>query len=352
MEDVLVSDRSSLISVALSAVWFGWVGHSLVGLKPAAQVQPPVQEAPPGVVPKAGEPGLPEIPEIDFTRLSAEEALAVVTKSPPERQWMVAFFLGEQVGHHYGTKLTRARWFSDALPEELRQVFYNGLAHTCPWNIEDPAAQVAAIDEAVPDAYRKSAYIGVLIRYAMVHVDTPDKVVGFARPFGREHGVDAVDGVRIGVQQRHRRDPAKALALVAQYPEDFQKAMAEEIGWRVGSEVGLEPGKVTAMAQGLAQSSRPRFFHGACRSAWHPGVALVALRPLLSALEDAERTQCLTAVGFALAQVGRTSEEVKNMATALGDTSWAEVLAAAHSSFEGTEQGWLNPDLDRRVEAR
>jgi len=345
-----VFDRGSLVAVILCALWCGWVGHSLVGLSPVAFVQSPDPVSPPEAILLAGEAALPEIPEIDFTRLTAAEALAIVIETPQERQWIVAFFLGEQVGHHYGRDLTRARWFSDSLPEPLRMVFYNGLAHTFPWDIEDPAAQVAAIDAAVSEAHRKSAYIGILIRYAMVHGDTPDKVVGFARPFAAAQGVDAVDGVRIGVQQRYRRDPAKALALVARYPDDFQTAMAEEIGWRVGSESGLDPDKVIPMARDLAEGSRPRFFHGACRSAWHPGVSLAALRPLLTALEEAERSQCLAAVGFALAQVGRSSEQVSSMAADLGDPTWAALLGSAHSSFDGTEQGWLNPDLDRPAE--
>jgi len=204
----------------------------------------------------------------------------------------------------------------------------------------------------VPEAYRKSAYIGVLIRYAMVHGDDPDKVVGFASRFGATHEVDAVDGVRIGVQQRYRRDPAKALALVQQYPEAFQNAMAEEIGWRVGSEVGLDPKQIISMGSGLAEKSRPRFVHGACRAAWHPGLSLAALKPLLAALEETERNQCLMAVGFVLAQVEKTSEQVSTMSAELGEAAWADVLSSAHSGFEGAEKGWLNPDLDRPGEYR
>ena len=139
---------------------------------------------------------------------------------------------------------------------------------------------------------------------------------------------------------------------MAEYPEDFQKAMAEEIGWRVGSEAGLDPAKIIAMADRLAQSSRPRFVHGACRSAWHPGVALAALKRLLSALDDESASQCLTAVGFALAQVGQTNAQVAALGADLGNADWAGVLVTAHSGFEGTEQGWLNPDLGRPSQAR
>ncbi len=346
----MLRDLSTVGSLALCALWCGWVGATLVsGTPQSGEPRSPLQAVPAAAdIPLAvGEAGLPDIPTIDLRQQSMDEAVQAVLETPQAHRWMAVFSLGEQVGAHHGRDLAKARPFALALPDALQGTFYNGLAHTAPWDIEDVDAQVEAIEAGVPEAHRKGIWIGVLIRYATLHGDDPEGVVAFASSFAAAHGVDAVDGVRIGVQQRYRADPAKALTLLGRYPSEYQAAMAEEVGWRVGSELGLDPDKVVPLAKDLSAESRPRFFHGACRSAWNPSVSLGALRPLLGALAQTERTQCLTAVGFALAQVGRSSAQVAQAAGILGNAEWAATLVEVHGQFEGTEQGWLNPDLER-----
>ena len=249
------------------------------------------------------------------------------------------------VGHHHGTDLAAAAEIARMLPAKQQVVFYNGLGHTTPWDIDGIDEQVAAINAQVPENCRDGLWIGIVIRYATLRGDEPEAVVSFAEEFAAVHGVNPVDGVRIGVQLKYRDTPMTALSLLGRYPLSYQSAMAEEVGWRVGSDNGLNPERVVPMASGLSSESRSRFFHGLCRAAWSPSVPLRSLRPLLDGLDTPERRQCIEAVGFALAQLGRTTAEVRVASGKLDNPGMAQMLQDAHARFKGGVHGWENADL-------
>ena len=332
-------------AVLMCAVYSVWVVLMLTHRTETPQTPVELGGSVPAEPPPLGEEGLPEIPDIDLRVQSSAEAVAEALKTPQAHRWMAVFSLGEQVGHHHGRDLAAAAEIARMLPAQQQVVFYNGLGHTAPWDIDGMDEQVAAINAEVPENCRDGLWTGIVIRYATLHGDEPEAVVSFAEEFAAVHGVDPVDGVRIGVQLKYRDTPTTALSLLGRYPLAYQSAMAEEIGWRVGSDIGLNPERVLPMASGLSSESQPRFFHGLCRAAWSPAVPLKLLRPLLDGLDPPACAQCIEAVGFALAQLGRSAQEVSVASRKLDDPGMAQMLQAAHQRFEGGAHGWENADL-------
>jgi hypothetical protein len=298
--------------------------------------------------PREKESGRPSIPELDLSKQTPEEAIAAVTGADENSQWMVAFALGEVVGDYYGHDLATARKFADALPEGLRTVFYNGLGHTFPWGVDDSDAQIAAIDEGIPEAHRKGAYLGMIIRYTVVYGDDPAAVMVYATGLAEKLGIDANDGVRIGNQIRFGDDVAAALAIVRKYPEAYQYQMAEELGWRAGTDLRLEPAVILPLVKQLDGRVRARFVHGVCRGGWNPGLPTEALRPLLGDLPEESRAHCLEAVSFALAQAGWKGVELKKAVAGLHETAWLDLVLKQVEEFGGHQgSGWQNPDMER-----
>ncbi len=364
-----MSYKYTAVVAVLATAWVAWVGFSLTGLdgpgsasdsvwrtgqdgspNPPEVAPPPMASGPAlhgQAPPREKASGRPAIPQLDLSKQTPAEAIAEVTQTPKSSQWMVAFALGEVVGDHYGNDLARAREFSDALPEQLRTVFYNGLGHTLPWDVEQPDVQVAAIQDGIPDAYRKGAYLGMLIRYTVVYGDDPAAVVEFATEFSKKLGIDAKDGVRIGNQIRFGEDVSAALAVMRQYPEEFQIQMAEELGWRAGTDRRLEPKVILPLVRQLEGKVSGRFVHGVCRGGWNPGLPTEALRPLLGALPEEVLPDCLEAVSFALAQAGWKGAELREAVEGLHETVWIEMVLTQVEEFSGHEgSGWRDPDMD------
>jgi hypothetical protein len=335
--------------VTMMVLWCAWVGWALVssgsGHSDAVRTESSAKSPVKGRSMPAAEDGLPEVPHIDLRSQGAEAAVAQVLEAPQANRWLAAFALGEQVGHHHGTDLGKAVQISEQLPESLRTVFFNGLGHSVPWDVVQIDQQVAEIQARVPAAYQDGVWIGVLIRFAYLHGGDPARVVGFAESFAELHGVDPVDGVRIGVQRRTGTAPAEALALIGRYPKSYQAAMSEELGWRVGSDLGLAPGRILSLSSVLEPESHGRFLHGVCRAGWNPSLSPATLGPLLQALDSDGQAQCLKAVAFAMAQAGWDAAQVAGAGDALGVSGASSLLVEVYQDFAGASHGWVNADL-------
>ena len=369
--------RNSTVALfVLMGGWLLWVGYSLANLEHAVptgtsgsgrilgkqgpQGRPP-QVAPPPMgsgpilhgeaPPREKESGRPAIPVIDLRSQSPQEAIALVNNTAEGNQWMVAFALGEVVGDTYGNDLAKAAEFANALPNSVRTVFYNGLGHTVPWDVDNVQAQISAIDAGIEEPHRKGAYLGLIIRFTVNNGENPAQVVAFAERLAKRLDVDANDGIRIGNQVRFGEDIGAALAIVGDYPETYQMQMAEELGWRAGTDRRLEPTAIIPLVKPLEGIVQARFVHGVCRGGWNPGLPLEAMRPLLENLSSDLRPHCLQAVSFDLAQVGWSGDSLEQAVAGLGKKEWIELVLTQTTEFSGHQtDGWRNPDMQRAHE--
>ncbi len=247
--------------------------------------------------------------------------------------WQQAFRAGEAAAMVYGVDLVAAAEVSESVAAEDRASWFAGYAHRAPWDVTDVEGQVQVIRDAVPAAHRPALYTGVVLRHAIVHEGDPDVVVPFARAFGEAVGVSPVDGVRIGLQMGRGDDLPAALALAGRYPEAWQPALAEELGWRAGDDGELsDVPRVVGLLARVPGPSRASFVHGVCRGA-APGVATDGLRSLLEAVAPDEAEACIDALGVVVAQ-DADPERRRALAAGLGAPRWTEALERAIGRYE------------------
>jgi hypothetical protein len=331
----LVGWMLGAIGLVVGGLWWGSSG----GPERGADTGP--GSAPGAHVPDDNQPA---IPEIDVTEHDPGSLARLILATPEATRWDVTFGIGEQVGRQVGDDLAAVARIGAVLPAGLGTVFYNGVGHAVEWNVDDVAAEEARIAAHIPLAHRASAYMGIIIRYATLYSDSPDDVVAFAEDFGARHKVDAIDGVRIGVQRSAETDPAGTLALVAAYPDRYRNGLAEEIGWRIGSDLGIDPEVVLPLSERLEKALRVRFAHGVCRAGWTPGHSLRSMRPLLHALPGLEREDCIHAIAFSMSEAGPAGAS-REVLSSLDDPDIASRIETAVSVYQGRCLGHLNPDL-------
>ncbi len=227
----------------VALVW--WV---LVGCTPATE--PP--------------PAEPVDPRRALAEASPEAAAKALRALPEAEQFGAALAYGEGAGTREGLEALVLR--SGALPVSLRRTFMNGAAHTwAPPEGEAVGAVVRSIEATVPAPDRRTFHNGVLISFAEAAGGDPDVVVPYARRYEEALGRLPLDGVRIGLQRARGVDLADAVAVAAEYPEAWQPALYEELGWRAGDDADRWLSGVCPVVAEVPPASRCHFVHGAAR---------------------------------------------------------------------------------------
>jgi len=263
-----------------------------------------------------------------------------------EEKWLRVFSYGEEVGRHIGPDLVEARRRADALEPEVRLTFYSGMAHTAHWDVEDVDAQVAEIQARVAEEHWPALFIGIYIRYTIVHDADPKLVVPFAERFSKNVGVPPYDGVRIGVQRGLGHDIPAALALAKRYPGEYQAGIFEELGWRVGDDGGLaDTALVSALLKDIDASERRPFVHGLCRASWRHGDSWEPYNALFPMLSPDSRESCLNAIGFTIAQQIPEEQELSGVLYGLADPQWGDTIEATYRQSVNRDHSWFAPDL-------
>ena len=280
------------------------------------------------------EPG-PTLADLDTAGTSGEE------------KWLLVFDYGEEFGRLFGPDLAEARRRADALEPETRLTFYNGMAHTARWDVEDVDAQVEAIKLAVAEEHWPALFIGLFIRYTITNDSAPERVVPFAERLSEAVGVPPYDGVRIGVQRGSGDDMPAALAIAARYPDAYQPGIYEELGWRVGDDGGLaDPDKVAALLSGVAAAHHSSFIHGACRASWRFGDPWDRYNALFGRINREARDACLNAIGFTIAQQRPDpSLDLAPVLEGLADRRWYGAVENTFRRSVQQDHSWFAPDL-------
>lgn len=278
---------------------------------------------------------------------SAEGIKGRIADSEGQEQWSHTFAYGTQVGRESGADLAVARKLADDLDPYLRVTFYSGLAHTAPWDVEHLDAQLQAIDQQIEEDYRPALWMGLLIRYTIVHKGDPKLVLPFAESFSQRVGVMPYDGVRIGIQMGLGEDMVEALTLARQYPAAYRAGIMEELGWRVGADGKmLDPAPVLALMPIVGDSTPSKFIHGVCRGAWRMGMDWAPYNTLLAGLDDAPAMACLDAIGFSMGQEpSAQADDLPRLVAGLDQEAWrAEVLRSAADAAQA-DHNMFAPDL-------
>lgn len=156
----------------------------------------------------------------------------------------------------------------ETLSAELLPAFKEGVSDGLHPDIEHPEDWWATVTSALPAAYQAACMDALIRAYTEAHAETPDDVLAFvARVVGLLPGHDGSGGVYVGLQQALGGDMAKAIAVAQTYPEALRAAMIEELGWRRGADVGLQPGAWTEVVGELTAEQACIFGAGMVRGA-------------------------------------------------------------------------------------
>ena len=153
-----------------------------------------------------------------------------------------------------------------AVPLHVRTEFFDGAAHSHRPVSFEATPLIRQIQETVPRDYQHFFHDGVLRSYTEEVMGEPEKVVAFASDYADQvEGYAPFNGVRVGLQRAYRDDVSGALQRAAAYPEEFQPALFEELGWRVG-----DIQKLSLLTQGdsiqwVPEASRCVFAQGVAR---------------------------------------------------------------------------------------
>jgi len=160
---------------------------------------------------------------------------------------------------------------AERMPPELREVFWDGVAHGLPLQ-EDVDVFVAEVTEFTPVTVHGLLFDGVVRAFTERHAEDPEQVLEFNAAVRRAANLpdnSGVNCIRIGLQRALGYDLGKAITVGQRYPEDFQAAILEELGWRLGDELPRSaeaPASYAASYLDLITPSRHCFFvHGLVR---------------------------------------------------------------------------------------
>jgi hypothetical protein len=179
-------------------------------------------------------------------------------------QSMTTFMYGEYCG--WVLDIERLVEIGDAVPARVQTEFFDGAAHGYrPENFET-ANVIAKIEGSIPADYRRFFHDGVLRAYTEEAQGDPEKVVDFASDYAsRVEGYGPFNGVRVGLQRAFGNNISQALEKAAEYPDDFQPALFEELGWRVGDGQDLGRIRTEGLAKMVPESSECVFAQGVSR---------------------------------------------------------------------------------------
>jgi hypothetical protein len=127
----------------------------------------------------------------------------------------------------------------DAMPETLQSTYYDGAAHHQRFDFDELDNWIEEIRTNIPDTRQRFFYDGIMRIFASKHGQTPTTVMDFSHDLTEKTGIqDLSNGIRIGIQQGFGDDIAAAIELGKRYPEELHYPLFEELGWRVGTDIG------------------------------------------------------------------------------------------------------------------
>jgi len=171
--------------------------------------------------------GLPPHPYIYPATFAGSQLAGTDT----DHQFSHTFYYGEECGRLLTLEDAAKR--GQAVPEELRTHFFDGVGHGFAAPSDDINATVTAIEKHIPAEYTVSVHDGVLRHHTMEEKGDPTAVVQFAQKYTRLSGLpDPYNGVRIGLQRALGKNLSDALSTAKRYPKDYWPALFEELGWR------------------------------------------------------------------------------------------------------------------------
>ncbi len=198
-----------------------------------------------------------------MTSSPAKIAAFVQGVSGPE-QALTTFMYGEYCG--WTLELERLVEIGTAIPDHVQTEFFDGAAHGYRPEGFETANLIAKIQGAIPDSYQRFFHDGVLRSYTEKVQGDPEKVVDFSSDYAsRVEGYGPFNGVRVGLQRSFGNNISDALKKAAEYPDDFQPALFEELGWRVGDGHDLSRLATEGLAKLVPENSECVFAQGVAR---------------------------------------------------------------------------------------
>ena len=142
------------------------------------------------------------------------------------------------------------------LPDGVQTAYFDGAAHHQRFDFENLDSWIKEIQSAIPEDKQRFFYDGIIRVYTREHGRTPKAVLDFASELTEKTGVqDFANGIRIGIQQGFGDDIADAIDLSMSYPEPLHNTLMEELGWRLGTDHGLDVNQWSALKQGLTEQA-------------------------------------------------------------------------------------------------
>jgi hypothetical protein len=191
---------------------------------------------------------------------SAEQIISFIDRNSGSHQSMSAFMYGEYCAQ--AVSLDRVLEIGGDIPPAVMGDFYDGAAHGL--RDPDPEASRQKVETQVPHQYRRLFHDGVVRAYTEKVQGDPAQVIPFSEDYVTGLGdYDPINGIRVGLQRGAGDDMPHALDLAGQYPEKYQPALFEELGWRVGNDQQLFTLK--ALRPQIPEASACAFAQGVSR---------------------------------------------------------------------------------------
>jgi hypothetical protein len=178
-----------------------------------------------------------EVPHPSF--YGPNESAQLINGAPQTRRWVVTRAYGSLSAQ--SVELPEIRVRGDALPHGLQASYYDGVAHHQLFEFDALDELVADIQEHIPARQQRFFFDGIMRAFTVEHGRTPAKVLDFTHTLTDKTGTpDLSNGIRIGIQQGFGDDMAEAIEIGKRYPENLHYPLFEELGWRVGTDQGID----------------------------------------------------------------------------------------------------------------
>lgn len=195
---------------------------------------------------------------------SEQQIASFINNIEALEQPLTTFMYGEYCGHVLD--LARMVEIGMSVPPHVRTEFFDGAAHSHRPVSFEAAPLIQEIQGTVPRDYQHFFHDGVVRSYTEAAMGDPETVVPFASEYASQiEGYEPFNGVRVGLQRAYRDDVSGALQRAAAYPERFQPALFEELGWRVGDIQKLSLLALDDPMQWVPEASRCVFAQGVAR---------------------------------------------------------------------------------------
>ncbi len=198
---------------------------------------------------------------------SPRRAGQLLDTASPEEQFAQAFTYGGWCGKWLD--LTAIADREAAVPASLRTTYLDGVSHGLALDEANTNAQWRQLAEHFPPEARNILLRGLVRAYAEAHTEDPDGVWAFAhagRPPLPE--ADILDGIRTGIQRANGGQMGAALQAIPLWPPAIQRALAEELGWRIGDDstpatlvpllAAVPPAQACALVRGAVRGAALR----------------------------------------------------------------------------------------------